>query len=177
MHGTGIRPNVAAEMEIKFLRREGAGVSYHYYLTKEGVTHELVDPDFRAWHAGSSAWGPDSDLNDLSVGIGMESTNSFAEVYPPEQWDAARALVTLLMRRYGIPTTGVLSHKEVSDPPGRKIDPVNFPMDMFRLSLAGPQRMPLYDERNALLGTVTVVEDRKVYLPDLVLATLCDDGS
>ena len=164
-------------MEIKFLRREGAGVSYTYYITKDGDTHQLVDPDARAWHAGSSAWGPDSDLNDLSVGIGMESTNGFAEVYPPAQWDAAHELVGDLMRRYSIPTTGVLSHKEVSDPPGRKIDPVNFPMGMFRLALAGPQKMPLYDERNRLLGSVTVVEDRKVYIPDLLLATLCNDGS
>lgn len=163
-----------AENEIKYLQRENVGVSYHYYVTKEGVVHQFVPLIARAWHAGSSAWGADVDLNDLSVGVALESTNGFAEVYPPDQWDAAHELTLDLMERFGISSTGVLSHKEVSVPQGRKIDPVAFPLDQFRASIAGKQiKVPLLGERNEKLGTVTIVDGRKAYLPDAVRAALC----
>ena len=176
MHGTGIRPGVSAAAEIKYLQKKGVGVSYHYYVTKAGEVHQFVPTDARAWHAGGSGWRDDKDLNDLSVGIALESSNSFSEVYPGVQWDAARELTEMMMRQYSIPVSGVLSHREISVPPGRKVDPVNFPMDSFRLAVVGPRRIPLYDERNVYLGEVSLVEGRKAYIPDEVLASICTGG-
>lgn len=176
LHGTGKHPTATAEAEIKFLQRPHVGVSYHYYVTKAGRVVELVPPDERAWHAGTSRWGPDSDLNDLSVGVALESSNGFNEEYPGPQVDAADELCRILMGRYGIPSSNVLTHRDVSDPEGRKIDPVNFEITAFRQRLATSRRsMPLYSEDNRFLGNITVVEERKAYLPDEIAAIICNN--
>jgi N-acetyl-anhydromuramyl-L-alanine amidase AmpD len=177
MHGSGIKPGVPAKNEIKYLQRAQIFVSYHIYITKTGDVHQMIpDLQFRGWHAGSSGWGGDSDLNDLSVGIGLESTNSFAEVYPAPQWDAAMELVRSLMGELGVVPSNILTHREISIPKGRKIDPVAFPIDQFRMNAASRQiPIPLYGERNENLGSVTVVDGRKAYLSDANHALICSD--
>jgi N-acetylmuramoyl-L-alanine amidase len=169
-HGTGKYPTVTAEQELEFLQRPGIRVSYHYYLTKRGEIHQLVPTDFRAWHAGSSTWAEDgeawSDLNDWSIGVAFESCNGSSEVYPPAQFQAGLELARHLMSLHpSITAARNLTHKEVSDPPGRKVDPVNFPIHAFRRQITPVQRqVPLYSESNQFLGTVTLVEERKAYL-------------
>jgi N-acetyl-anhydromuramyl-L-alanine amidase AmpD len=176
LHGTGKNPTATAAAEIKFLQRPHIGVSYHYYVTKAGAIVELVSPDERAWHAGASRWQSDSDLNDLSVGVGLESSNGFAEVYPAEQMIATADLCRVLMARYGIAADRILTHRDISDPQGRKIDPVNFDITAFRTMIKTQRRrVPLYSEGNRLLGHITLVDERKGYLPDEVAAMICAD--
>lgn len=180
LHGTGKRPETPAENEIMYLQRPGVGVSYHYYVTKAGTVVQFVPNEARAWHAGSSVWRDDRDLNDMSIGVALESSNALDEVYPDRQVAAARILVSGLMSRYAIPASGVLTHRDVSDPRGRKIDPVNWPVEEFLLMLqsarTGHRSLPLYSEANEYLGTVTLVEERKAYLPDAVRDTLRGEG-
>lgn len=179
MHGSGKRPGVTAEQEITYLRKPNIGVSYHYFVTKAGAVHRFAGDGARGWHAGSSRWTDGGehyrDLNDWSIGLALESTNARDEHYPPEQVAAALELVRRLMRLHpDISPDRVLTHEEVSDPPGRKIDPVAFNIHAFRAKLTGPAQraVPLYTERNELLGEVTLVDDRKAYLPDEVLEQL-----
>jgi len=178
LHGSGKYPTVTAAQELAYLQRPGIRVSYHAYVTKAGAVHQLVPFPARAWHAGSSTWRSAGvqydDLNDLSIGIAFESCNAVDEVYPPEQVAAVFELARNLMRAFDIPPEHVLTHKEVSDPQGRKVDPVNFEIDAFRQRLALPPRetLPLYSETNELLGEVTIVNGRKAYLPDTVRARL-----
>lgn len=171
MHGTGKNPKSTAENEMAYLRKGGAGVSYHLYVTKSGEVHQLVPFDARGWHAGSSRTTTDDgteyvDLNDWSIGVAFESSNGVNEDYPNVQVDAAFHAVRNLMNTYNIPAENVLSHREVSHPVGRKIDPVNFDMDEFRSRLGGPQTMELpayHPITNEFLGNVTVIDGRKVY--------------
>lgn len=170
MHGTGKNPTSTAEAEMSYLRRAGAGVSYHLYVTKSGEVHQLVPFEERAWHAGSSRTTSDGTeytaLNDWSIGVALESSNGVNEDYPNVQVDAAFHAVRNLMNTYNIPAENVLSHREVSYPVGRKIDPVNFDMDAFRDRLGGPKVMELpayHPITNEFLGNVTVIDDRKVY--------------
>ena len=179
LHGTGRSPAATAAQEIGYLQRPGIRVSYHAYATKTGEVHHMVPWAARAWHAGSSRWrGTDgveyTDLNDLSIGIAFESTNAFDEVYPHVQVSAVFELVRDLMVEHDIPPERVLTHREVSYPQGRKVDPVNFGVVTFRERLAWPPKetLPLYSEENELLGEVTVVDDRKAYLPNDVLTRL-----
>lgn len=173
MHGTGINPASSAENELAYLRRAGAGVSYHWYIEKAGLVHHLVPNEARAWHAGASRWETADgtqyrDLNDLSIGVALESSNGVNEHYPDAQRVLAEKLVRKLMTEFDVPAENVLSHREVSDPIGRKIDPVNWNMDDFRARLGAPEpvRLPAYHPiTNELLGYVTVVEGRKAY-PD-----------
>src|SRR5690625_7618761 len=53
MHGTGKHTTSSADDEIRFLSRENARVSYHYYITKDGRIFQLVPDEARSWHAGS----------------------------------------------------------------------------------------------------------------------------
>jgi N-acetyl-anhydromuramyl-L-alanine amidase AmpD len=178
LHGSGKYPSATAANELAYLQTPRIRVSYHVYATKAGTLHQLVPFPARAWHAGSSRWQAGGvhyrNLNDLSIGIAFESTNALDEVYPPEQVAAVFELARNLMRAFDIPPEHVLTHKEVSDPQGRKVDPVNFEIDAFRQRLAGPPKetLPLYSETNALLGEVTIVDGRKAYLPDTVRSSL-----
>lgn len=161
MHGTGKNPSSTADAEISYLQSPGVGVSYHYYVTKAGQVVQLVPDHERAWHAGSSAWGPDTDLNDWSLGVALESSNGRAEVYPAAQVQAAAALVRHLMQAHSVPAEHVLSHREISVPEGRKIDPVNFSMPDFRAAVTGAEvrRVPAYHPvTNQPLGYVTLME-------------------
>jgi N-acetyl-anhydromuramyl-L-alanine amidase AmpD len=174
MHGTGKRPGVPAENEIAYLQRKGVGVSYHAYITKTGDVYQMVPWKARAWHAGSSAWQEWTDINDWSVGIGLESSNGTNEDYPAAQWNAALELALMLMQKFDILPHGIVTHKMISVPEGRKVDPVNWDNDAFRSDAASaPLKLPLYSEANEALGTVTVVDGRKAYLPDSVSAALC----
>lgn len=170
MHGTGKNPSSTSAMELEYLRRANVGVSYHIYVTKSGEVHRLVPLNERAWHAGSSRIEVEgqlyTDLNDWSVGVAFESSNGIAEEYPDVQVDAAYHVVRNVMNEIGIPADHVFTHREVSYPVGRKIDPVNFDIDEFRARLGGPdvRELPAYHPvTNEFLGNVTVIDNRKVY--------------
>lgn len=178
-HGSGKYPTASAEDELRFLRRPDVRVSYHYYITKAGIVHQLVPDDYRAWHAGSSRWAEPGrswrDLNDYSIGVAFESCNAIGEVYPPEQVASALTLARDLMAKFPAVTPARnLTHKEVSDPPGRKIDPVSFGIQSFRAKLEAPKesRIPLYSEDNRRLGEITLVDERKAYISDELRARL-----
>src|SRR5680860_1466014 len=143
LHGSGKHPTATAAQELAYLQTPGIRVSYHAYATKDGALHQLVPFGARAWHAGSSRWREYEDLNDLSIGIAFESTNATDEAYPPAQVGAVFELVRDLMTAFDIPPTRVLTHKEVSYPQGRKVDPVNFDIDAFRARLEKPRPDPM----------------------------------
>lgn len=140
LHGSGLPEGATAEGEVHYLQRSGVGVSYHYYISKGGLIWQLVPDNYIAWHAGASRWDTDqadtvgavwsegfaawSGLNCCSIGVGLESHNAAAEIYPEAQLAAARWLVLGLMRRYSIPAHRILTHRMISAP--RKVDPVNF---------------------------------------------------
>lgn len=139
IHGTGLAHDATAEAEIRYMRRPGIGVSYHYYVDKDGLLSQLVPETHVAWHAGVSRWsqveaaqrqvpwhdsGVWEGLNAHAIGIGLESHNDADELYPWAQQEAARWLCRGLMLRYDIPPWRVLTHAMVSAP--RKVDPVNW---------------------------------------------------
>src|SRR5690625_7040098 len=78
-----------------------------------------------------------TDLNDWSIGVAFESSNGVHEVYPAPQVRAAMWLVDQLLKKYDLCADSIVTHREISDPPGRKIDPVNFDIRSFRTALHG----------------------------------------
>jgi len=94
-------------------------VSAHYLIGRDGIIYQLVDERFRAWHAGRSRWGSDSDLNSSSIGVELD--NNGAEPFPLAQIEALMRLLSDLKARYRIPTENFLAHADVA--PGRKVDP------------------------------------------------------
>jgi hypothetical protein len=151
LHGTGLSMAATAEDELKSFSNPstpGMGKSYSYYVAKDGRVWSLAPPDRVAYHAGASSWNKEAAarrkvvwpaeegdaqfaaLNLTSVGIGMESHNNEAEVYPEAQLHACATLCRDLMQRYLIPRHRVLTHYMVSAP--RKVDPVGqFSLEQF----------------------------------------------
>jgi N-acetylmuramoyl-L-alanine amidase len=94
-------------------------VSAHYLIGRDGRIIQLVDERARAWHAGESKWGQDTDLNSTSLGIELD--NNGEEPFPEAQISALLRLLADIKERYRIPIANFLGHADVA--PGRKVDP------------------------------------------------------
>jgi N-acetylmuramoyl-L-alanine amidase len=97
-------------------------VSAHYLVGRDGIIYQLVDERARAWHAGKSQWGSDTDLNSSSLGIELD--NNGREPFSEAQIAALLVLLDDIKRRYDIPTSNFLGHSDIA--PERKIDPSRY---------------------------------------------------
>src|SRR4051812_8412788 len=99
-----------------FLSRSG-----EVYLVAAGI----------GYHAGNTvvSWG------DNNSGVGIEAEATGVDPWPTSQYNAYAKLCNALQTYYRLPIGHVAGHKEVCDPPGRKIDP-NFDMNGFRNSVS-----------------------------------------
>lgn len=98
-------------------------VSAHFLIGKEGALYQLVDPKYRAWHAGTSFWGGEEDVNSRSIGIELDN---LGHTFGPEPFSVLQIntlldLLTELTEIYGIPAHRVVGHSDVA--PLRKRDP------------------------------------------------------
>lgn len=107
------------ERALATLTSREKGVSAHYLITRAGRLIQLVDERARAWHAGESYWGGQTDINSASIGIELD--NSGEEPFAEAQIDALLGLLADLRERYRIPAANVLGHGDVA--PQRKNDP------------------------------------------------------
>jgi len=94
-------------------------VSAHYLIGRDGAVMQLVDEAARAWHAGESWWGGNTDLNSASIGIELDNTGD--EAFAEAQIVALLALLDELRTRYRIPAANFLAHGDIA--PVRKVDP------------------------------------------------------
>lgn len=98
-------------------------VSSHYFIDEDGSTLELVQPKFRAWHAGKSIWRGRENVNDSSIGI--EIVNPGHEFgyreFPKAQMDAVIALCKKLKKNFPIEDRNIIAHSDIA--PARKQDP------------------------------------------------------
>ena len=108
-----------AQQALATLTDPARRVSAHYLVGRHGTVYQLVDERDRAWHAGASRWGADTDINSASIGIELD--NNGDEPYPEAQVAALLALLADLEARYDIPRENFLGHGDVA--PGRKVDP------------------------------------------------------
>ena len=107
-------------------RPDLSGPLSHFGLSRSGKVYVIAAG--RCNHAGTvqnPSWG-----NSHSIGIEAEATGTDA-TWPEVQMDAFAQLCRALVDHFGLSVSAVLGHKEVADPPCRKIDP-NFDMAAFR---------------------------------------------
>jgi N-acetylmuramoyl-L-alanine amidase len=107
------------ERALATLTTPERAVSAHYLITREGALVQLVDERMRAWHAGESYWGGQTDMNSASIGIELDNTGS--EPFPEPQMATLLSLLSDLRERYRIPAANVIGHSDVA--PRRKADP------------------------------------------------------
>ncbi|HEX2446922.1 MAG TPA: N-acetylmuramoyl-L-alanine amidase [Methyloceanibacter sp.] len=133
LHYTGME---SAEAALDWLTRQESEVSCHYLVDEEGRIAQLVAEEERAWHAGQSLWGGETDLNSCSIGIEIHNPGHDFD-YPDfadAEMRAVEALCRDIMSRHAIPPDRVLAHSDVA--PGRKRDPGE-KFDWQRLARAG----------------------------------------
>ncbi|WP_169568416.1 N-acetylmuramoyl-L-alanine amidase [Sneathiella limimaris] len=120
LHYTGMQ---TAEGALRRMCDVDAGVSAHYMITEEGLIHQLVAEDKRAWHAGVSYWNGITDVNSASIGIEIVNPgHEFGYVpFPEEQMLAVKALSQQIVNRYEIEPLNVVGHSDIA--PKRKQDP------------------------------------------------------
>ncbi len=133
LHYTGM---YSCERAIDWLSRPEAKVSCHYVIDVDGTITQMVAEDQRAWHAGVSAWGGETDINSRSVGFEIHNPGHDQGYpdFPEAQMAAVVALASDVVRRWSIPPERVLAHSDVA--PARKIDPGE-KFDWRRLARAG----------------------------------------
>ena len=120
LHYTGMQ---SAEAALERLTDSATEVSCHWLIAEDGTLYRLVDEARRAWHAGTSFWAGERDINSRSIGI--ELVNPGHEFgyrpFPPAQMTALASLAQAILARHPIPSHRVLGHSDVT--PARKQDP------------------------------------------------------
>ena len=112
-----------AKGALEQLCNPDAEVSAHYVIEENGKTHQLVDDDKRAWHAGKSFWAGETDINSASIGVEIVNPgHEFGyEEFTKKQIEAVIDLCKSLLLKYEIPAHRVLAHSDVAIT--RKVDP------------------------------------------------------
>jgi N-acetylmuramoyl-L-alanine amidase len=119
LHHTG---DDSAEQALRTLSSPPRSVSAHYLIGRDGGIIQLVDERARAWHAGESKWGADTDLNSASLGIELD--NNGREPFSDAQIASLLKLLADIRQRYHIPGANYLGHADVA--PRRKTDPSRY---------------------------------------------------
>jgi N-acetylmuramoyl-L-alanine amidase len=120
LHYTGMPDDQAA---IRQLCNPASEVSAHYLVLPDGHIIQLVAEARRAWHAGTSSWAGESDVNSRSIGVEIANPGHGHgyPAFPKRQVAAVTALCRSIFTRHRIPADRVLAHSDVA--PSRKRDP------------------------------------------------------
>lgn len=119
LHATS---NNTAQQALSTLTNPARQVSAHYLIGRDGQVFQLVEAQQRAWHAGLSWWGGQTDMNSASLGIELD--NNGEEPFPELQLVALQSLLQRLVDTHRIPPANVIAHGDVA--PTRKVDPSRY---------------------------------------------------
>ena len=112
--------DLPADAHPYFATIQGATVSAHVLIARDGELTQYVPFDRRAWHAGKSEYCGRFACNDFSIGIELEGTDDSA--YTGAQYRALAKLIAALRRGYpSLRGADVVGHSDIA--PGRKTDP------------------------------------------------------
>jgi N-acetylmuramoyl-L-alanine amidase len=109
----------SCEQTLKTFTTVRSQVSAHYVICKDGTIHHMLNDYLRAWQAGVSKWGNNTDINSSSIGIELDN-NGFEDFTEP-QINSLLQLLDRLKKAYNIPIANFIGHLDIA--PGRKVDP------------------------------------------------------
>lgn len=98
---------------------EGATVSAHLFIERDGTITQFINFNERAWHAGKSSYLGRADCNDYSIGIELEGSDSVP--FTERQYDILAQVVAALYKTYPKTRRHLTGHSDIA--PGRKTDP------------------------------------------------------
>jgi N-acetylmuramoyl-L-alanine amidase len=117
-----------AKGALSWLTNPESKVSAHFLVTRDGTIYKLVPTTRKAWHAGKSRLGVCNQVNNISIGIEIESYEG-ARDYPDKQLEALAWLIWQIMKNNPTPISTITTHKDISI--AGKQDPVDFPYLRF----------------------------------------------
>ena len=121
----------SVQQTLKTFTLKDTKVSAHYVIARDGKVIHMLNDYLRAWHAGNSSWGKDTDINSSSIGIELDNNGS--EPFSDLQINTLLALLTKLKKDYNIPTQNIIGHADIA--PSRKKDPsALFPWKLLALN-------------------------------------------
>jgi N-acetylmuramoyl-L-alanine amidase len=146
VHSTECRLESALRTLARGRARRGVYVTdgghANYLVSRRGTIYRILDPRYRADHAGVSMWKGLRNLSDHSLGIELEGYHDVP--FTAQQYRSLAWLLRVLRRRYRIESRDVLEHCRVAytkpnrffdrDWRGRKRDPG---LDNFDRARAG----------------------------------------
>ncbi len=95
-------------------------VSAHFLIRRDGEVVQFVALHRRAWHAGESYCEGRTRVNDFSIGIELEGTET--DLFEEIQYSRLVEVTTAIMRAYSaITVSRIYGHSDIA--PGRKADP------------------------------------------------------
>lgn len=98
----------------------GLEVSAHLFIRRDGEVIQFVPLDKRAWHAGVSACEGRDNVNDFSIGIELEGSDS--QPFEDAQYTRLAEVAQLIMSAFpAITPDRIYGHSDIA--PGRKTDP------------------------------------------------------
>lgn len=114
----------SCEQTLQTFTLSSTQVSAHYVICKDGTLYHMLNDYLRAWHAGVSKWGNQTDINSCSIGV--EIDNNGTDSFSIPQLNTLVDLLINLKKTYNIPSSNFIGHADIA--PSRKTDPnVFFP--------------------------------------------------
>ena len=101
---------------------EGAEVSAHLFIERDGMITQFVNFNERAWHAGRSSYLGRSDCNDYSIGIELEGSDFVP--FTDRQYEVLAEVITAIYSAYPKTRQHLTGHSDIA--PGRKTDPGDY---------------------------------------------------
>ena len=101
---------------------EGAEVSAHLFIERDGTVTQFVNFNERAWHAGRSSYLGRRECNDYSIGIELEGSDFVS--FTTAQYAVLAQVIATLYNAYPKTHRHLTGHSDIA--PGRKTDPGDY---------------------------------------------------
>ena len=101
---------------------EGAEVSAHLFIERDGAITQFVNFNERAWHAGRSSYLGRPECNNYSIGIELEGSDFTP--FTDMQYDSLAQVVSAIYEAYPKTRRHLTGHSDIA--PGRKTDPGDY---------------------------------------------------
>lgn len=101
---------------------QGAEVSSHLFIERDGNITQFVNFNDRAWHAGRSSYLGRPECNDYSIGIELEGSDFVP--FTDAQYETLAQVIAAIYRAYPKTRRHLTGHSDIA--PNRKTDPGDY---------------------------------------------------
>ncbi|WP_201509093.1 1,6-anhydro-N-acetylmuramyl-L-alanine amidase AmpD [Psychrobacter alimentarius] len=101
---------------------QGAEVSAHLFIERDGTITQFVSFEERAWHAGRSSYLGRPECNNYSIGIELEGSDFVS--FTNAQYEMLAQIILAIYQAYPKTRRHLTGHSDIA--PGRKTDPGDY---------------------------------------------------